>query len=247
MLNACPQPTRRRFLAALCPGWLPLPWRRPGAKIAGVAFRVRRRGRSPRRYLWIHGDERTARDVLLKHLERAAGTAFLTPSNERAVRIGGLLLDPNRMFSRAGAEASFRMLNPAGGQEGIRRALDRLDRDREKFLRAILPPPGGRIVALHNNSRGYSVEDEIPISDRVWLPRRSQPHEFFLATSPEDFARLARSPYNAVLQQKAPPDDDGSLSRLAARRGVRYVNIEAALGEYDQQRAMLAWVEANLP
>ncbi len=244
MLTPPSPPSRREFLASLL---LPWPFGPRRAEIAGVRFRVRRKGRSRRRYLWIHGDELTARAVLLQHLETASGTAFFTPSRERHVRAGGLRLDPNRMFSRAGAEVNLRKLNPDAGEAAIRRALDLLDRDREKFLRAILPPADGLLVALHNNSRGYSVEDEIPISDRLWLPARERPHEFFLATDPSDFERLAQSPYNAVLQRRAPRQDDGSLSRLAARRGVRYVNIEAASGEFARQREMLAWLEENLP
>ena len=62
------------------------------------------------------------------------------------------------------------------------------------------------------------------------MPARSasphNPHAFFLCTDERDFAKLATSPYNVVLQKKPPPQDDGSLSRLAAARGVRYVNLE---------------------
>ena len=50
-----------------------------------------------------------------------------------------------------------------------------------------------------------------------------------------------------MLQKKAPPADDGSLSRLAATRGVRYVNIEVALGQSARQKEMLDWLEWVLP
>ena len=49
-----------------------------------------------------------------------------------------------------------------------------------------------------------------------------------------------------MLQQKAPPTDDGSLSRLAAARGRRYVNLEVGLGQTDRQKEMLDWLEWNL-
>jgi hypothetical protein len=61
-----------------------------------------------------------------------------------------------------------------------------------------------------------------------------------------DFDLLSKSGFNVVLQNVAPPDDDGSLSRLAAVRKIRYVNIEAAHGNVDGQRAMLDWVERVL-
>jgi hypothetical protein len=48
-----------------------------------------------------------------------------------------------------------------------------------------------------------------------------------------------------VLQNLAPKEDDGSLSRLAARRGLRYVNIEAAHGNFQKQSEMLDWLTAK--
>jgi hypothetical protein len=50
-----------------------------------------------------------------------------------------------------------------------------------------------------------------------------------------------------VLQQKKPESDDGSLSRLAAHRGVRYVNLEVRQGNVDRQLEMLRWLDWNLP
>ena len=112
-------------------------------------------------------------------------------------------------------------------------------------MHALLPPRGGLLVALHNNSEGYSVKDEVPISEETSLRQPDDPHAFFLCTDARDFAVLKSSPYNVVLQH-APKDDDGSLSRLAAARGVRYVNLEVALGSADRQREMLRWMEWNL-
>ncbi len=238
--------TRREFLAAGL-GWFPFFWRKRTLTIAGMRFKIERRGRSRRRYLWIHGDERTARDVLLKHLKDARGTAFLTTSAQRQFALPGGRIDPNRMFSREGAAANLKMLNPGWSSGQIAAVLNRLDRDREYFVRSILPPPGGLLIAVHNNRRGYSVKEEVPISDRVSLADPEHPNDFMLATDPSDFERLARSPFNVVLQNAAPKTDDGSLSRLMAKRGVRYVNIEVWLGEFDRQREMLAWVEKNLP
>jgi hypothetical protein len=70
-----------------------------------------------------------------------------------------------------------------------------------------------------------------------------RPREFILCTDPRDYARLATGPFNVVLQNVAPKEDDGSFSRLAAARRVRYVNIEAPLGSAAEQARMLAFVE----
>mgnify|MGYP005836000253 CR=1 FL=1 len=237
--------SRRAWLsAALFPAALCAQSRR---RLAGIEFELIRRGAASRRYLLIHGNEQTAREVLLDHMRTAAGVALLVTGSERWVTLRGLRLDPNRMFSRAGAERSFTMLNPAAAPARIREALDWLDRRRDELLRSLLPPRGGLLVALHNNSSGYSVETEIGISESVALPTRGTPHEFMLATSPADFEILARSPFNVVLQQRAAGEDDGSLSRRCAARGIRYVNIEARLGNAAGQRAMLKWLEQNLP
>jgi hypothetical protein len=48
------------------------------------------------------------------------------------------------------------------------------------------------------------------------------------------------------LQNTAPKEDDGSLSRLAAKLGIRYINLECGLGKVDRQREMLGWLEKEL-
>jgi len=238
--------TRRDFVL-LCACWFPFFWRRCSIRMAGISFRVIRRGNGTRRYLHIHGNEATARELLLSHMQTVKGTGFVIQSEQRYVVVRRGWIDPNRMFSTAGAEKSLRALNPHWSGEDLRAALRELDRDREKFLRAIAPPRGGLLIALHNNSETYSVQDETPISDRVSLKAPASPREFLLATHPRDFEILSASPFNVVLQNTPAGEDDGSLSRWAASEGVRYVNIEAALGNRQGQAEMLEWLEKNLP
>lgn len=235
--------SRRQFLAF---GWFPF-FRPRHISLAGARFRIVRNGSSKRHYLLIHGDEETARQVLTRFMETHEGTAFLIETNTRNVPIDKGEIDPNRMFSRAGAEANLKRLNAEWTPDRFQTALAILDRGREHLVRALLPPPKGLLVALHNNSDEYSVNDEVPISDSVSLREPANPHAFFLCTNPGDFSALAKSPYNVVLQQKKPEDDDGSLSRLAARRGVRYVNLEVRHGNADRQLEMLRWLDWNLP
>ena len=236
--------SRRQFLLAGF-GWFPF-FRRGKLKLAGVEFRILRKGRSPRRYLFIHGNEPTAREVLTEHMKQHNGVAHLVTGTDRYITVGGVRFDPNRIWSRDGAEKNLRTLNQSAAPESIERVLRSLDRDREKLIGRLIPPERGLLIALHNNAQGYSVNDETGISDRVSLPDAANPHEFMLATSPADFEKLARSPFNAVLQNTGPVEDDGSFSRLAARRRVRYLNIEVAVGKADRQEQMLDWVEKNL-
>jgi hypothetical protein len=232
---------RRSFLL----GWPPLFFNRDEITLSGVDFRNLSHGHSPRRYLMIHGDEGTARDVLTKYMSDHAGVAYVVTGKDRTVDIRGVKVDPNRMFSRVGADFSIRDLNPAIDVEKLIEVLDYLDRARGKLLRHLIPPKGSRLFALHNN-RDYSVQDELAASARTSLKQPSQPRNFFLCTDPKDFAILQQSPYNVVLQNEPNPDD-GSLSRLAARRGFRYINLECAVGEYDAQLERVRWLDEHLP
>ncbi len=235
--------TRREALAAL--GMAPF----AGSKQlsgGGLRLHVIRNGRSNRRYLHIHGDESTARDVLTAHMKTNAGVAFLVDNDQRNFVQGGLQFDPNRVWSHVGALANIDKLNPRISWAERLYLIERLDRDREKLLRLILPPVGGLLLALHNNARGYSVQDEVPISDKTSLADAANTHEFFLCTSEADYQVLSGSPFNVVLQNRVPPTDDGSFSRLAAKLGVRYVNLEVGLGKRDRQVEMLNWAEKNL-
>lgn len=215
--------------------------------LCSIPFNRIENGRSPRRFFRPHGDEETARMALETTLETASGTALISTAKTRHVDFAGGRLDPNRMFSRVGAEANLRLLNPSWGPRQLKTALDQLDAGREQLLRALMPPKRGLLVAVHNNSARYSVESELPLSSASSLPRRNEPHEFFLATSPADYARLAQGPYNAVLQDRPSGEDDGSLSRLCAARSVRYVNLEVAHARLDIQVEMLAYLLKTLP
>ena len=80
--------------------------------LAGARFRIVRNGHSKRRYLLIHGNEETARQVLEQHMQTHEGVAYVIESHTRLVTVESLKMDPNRMFSRVGAEANLKQLNP---------------------------------------------------------------------------------------------------------------------------------------
>lgn len=241
------QLSRREFLVyGSIFGWIPF-LRPRHISLAGARFRIHRNGHSTRRYLLIHGNEESARQVLLYHIRSHEGIAYEIETHTRNIQVAGGSVDPNRIFSHVGAEASLRRLNPDWTPDRIAAALQILDRGRGKLAHAFLAPRGGLTVALHNNSQGYSMEQELADSDAGSLREPDNPHAFFICTSPNDFRILSTSPYNVLLQNKAPKVDDGSLSRLAAAWGVRYVNLEVALGQPDRQREMLDWLDWNLP
>lgn len=216
-------------------------------KYCGIRFRTLSKGRSSRRYFWIHGDETTARDVLTAHMKKFKGKALLVDNPTRVIQAGALTFDPNRMFTEEGLERNLKRLNPEASEAERRRIHKMVAKDREKLLRYLTPPKGGLLTVVHNNSRGYSVKDEVPISNDVSLAMPDTPNDFLLCTDARDFAVLKTSPFNVVLQNEPKGEEDGSLSRLAAARRIRYVNIEAAKGREESQRAMLEWLETHLP
>jgi len=213
--------------------------------IGDIRFRVSESRPGARRYLRIHGNEETARQALESFIETHPGRAYIVDNPIRYVTFAGLKLDPNRMFSPPGAARNLEAQNP--GSVTIETALRGLERHLPALLEDLLPKNGEILIALHNNGPGYSVNDEVPISQATHLPRPAEPHEFFLLTSPKDFELLRQGPYNAVLQSNAAGEDDGSLSRLCASRGLRYANLEVAHGKLDIQKEMLAWLDRTLP
>ncbi len=216
--------------------------------IAGVQFNVMKNGESNRRFIWIHGDEKTAAILLKRHLKNNYGTAFLIDNSEREVIINGYVIDPNRIFSKEGAEENLIKLNKRISKVAIDQTLSLLESDKGKFFDYIAPPDGGLLIALHNNLHTYSIDKEIPFSTEVSLKNEKHPHHhnFYICTNRDDYNILSKSPYNAVLQDKQPEKDDGSLSWFAARQGVRFINIETRQGYLSIQTKMLQYVEEFL-
>jgi len=242
--------SRRDFVALSIAGpligWMP--WFRPKEiAVGGMRFRIVRNRRSTRRYVLLHGDEEAARQLLMSHMESQRGTAYLIENTTREVEINGGKLDPSRMFSRAGAEASLRTLNPGWNDGQVTAALDVLDSQREKLLDALFPPDRGLLIALDSSAGAASVTDAAAIGDQRSLPQPDNPQAFYWCTDPADYQALAASPYNTVLAQHVRARDDGSLGRRAAARDIRYLHIEARPGDAAAQRDMLAWAEAHLP
>ena len=216
--------------------------------IAGVKFEILKNGESNRRYIWIHGDEKTAELLIRKYLKENDGTAYLINSTEREVLINGYILDPNRIFTNDGAKRNLIKLNNSISKLELNKTIELISNDRDDFFKSISPPKGGLLIALHNNIREYSIDNEIPLSTAVSLKNMDHPdhHNFFICTNKEDYNILKKSPFNVVLQDKQIENDDGSLSWYASRKNIRFINIETRLGYLSTQAKMLKYVNENL-
>ena len=215
-------------------------------QLAGIPFKVIQNGNSNHRYIWVHGDEQTAKMALENHMKTQEGTAFLVTGILREAEFFGGIIDPNRIFSSEGSKANIQKYNRKWSRAKKAETLEIINQGRGPFLDKILPKNGGLLIALHNNYKGYNIKKEIHNSDAVSIKKNQNPRDFFICTNRTDYEVLAKSPFNVVLQEKMPKKDDGSLSWAAMRHGVRYVNIETRLGWLSQQKKMLSFIEDNL-
>ena len=213
---------------------------------AGAKFNLVQNGDSPNRYIWLHGDEQTARMALEYHIGLYNGLAFFIESETREIPFKSTIVDPNRIFSRDGAYYALRKFKPGWQPGTLKMALDEIDRERESFLDILMPNKNGLLIYLHNKFRGYNVHKEKGNSQRISIKKNENPRDFIICTNSSDFEILVSSPYNVVLQNELPERDDGSLSWEALRRNVRYLNIETRLGYLSKQKAMLKYIEDNL-
>ncbi|MBI89702.1 MAG: hypothetical protein CMG60_06395 [Candidatus Marinimicrobia bacterium] len=212
----------------------------------GIKFRIVKNGDSPNRYIWIHGDEKTARMALEDHLDLFEGTAFFIENDEREIPFETTIIDPNRIFSRNGAYHTLRKFKPNWEIQKLNAALDYIHNEKVNLIQAIKPTKKGLLISVHNNSRGYNVYREKDKSQAVSIKSGQNPRDFIICTDKNDFEILSSGPYNVVLQNELPDKDDGSLSWEAIRLNIRYLNIETRLGYRTKQRKILEFVEKNL-
>jgi len=219
---------------------------RPYVEFAGARFTFYQNGDSPNKYIWIHGDEQTAKLALTHHFEKYGGIAFFIESETREIPFESTIIDPNRIFSRNGAYHALKKFKPDWHPNKLKKALDSLDIQRPYFLDMIMPFDNALLISVHNNFRGYNIHREKDRSQKVSIKSDQNPRDFIICTNADDFEKLSSGPYNVVLQNKFPDKDDGSLSWEALRRNVRYLNIETRLGYLKKQKNMLEFVEKNL-
>ena len=216
---------------------------------AGAKFNLVQNGNSPNRYIWLHGDEQTARMALDYHIRHFAGLAFFIQNETREIPFKSTIVDPNRIFSRSGSYHALKKFKPGWQRGALKQALDEIDSERTSFLDILMPGRNGVLIAVHNNfygRGGYNVKKEEKKSQRTSIKPGQNPRDFIICTYEKDFEKLSTGPYNVVLQSKIPEKDDGSLSWESLRRNVRYLNVETRLGYLTKQKKMLRFIETTL-
>lgn len=204
-------------------------------------------------YVNLHDDENTSVEAGLEALEHSGGRLVeLRHGGPRNVTfaLGGkeYRVDPNRIFTPAGARATLERLSRY--DEGAARAVGQFA---EGLLGAYQLDRVDAVIALHNNTEGgYSAlsyakgGDLARDAEDVFTREGSDPDDFFFVTERPIFEALKRGGYNVVLQDNRSVTDDGSLSVYCGRAGVRYINVEAQQGHREEQARMLLGLKAVL-
>jgi hypothetical protein len=161
-------------------------------------------------------------------------------------------VDPNRIFTDLGRQATIKKLNPSLPPQSLtfNKALIRS----KKLSLFVLTTMGGEKnkrtwVAIHNNTNGYAKDGKNGLGNvsiiryqkkldngaqyliDVAGHKSKDEDDLFFVTDANDFNAMDKRGWNAVLQNPSVAhdidEDDGSLSVYAEMKGFRYINVEA--------------------
>ncbi len=194
----------------------------------------------------MHDDENTAVEASLEVIRRFGGRLVeLRHSGERLIsfRLGteSYQFDPNRIFTSRGLENTLEKYSSYSPP-----AFEAVSTFASKLLEDYRLVDAGLMITAHNNGKGeYSAESYLAgavyetDAAEVILNEGSDPDDFFFVTTRPVFEKLKTAGFNVVLQNNQTVTDDGSLSVLAGRKGIPYINCEAAKGHLKEQIRML--------
>lgn len=195
-------------------------------------------------FINLHDDENTSVEAATDFLSKYGGALLqLKHTGKRNFNFilngQSFSFDPNRIFTDKGIKATLEkqsVYQHAAAIE-VKKLADSLLKkyvDDKKL-----------VIALHNNTeRGLSILSyktggfEARNAARVYINPSMNPHDFMLTTERSFFHYLKQRKLNVVLQHHKPADD-GSLSVYAAKKKIRYINVEALRGHLDVQVKML--------
>jgi hypothetical protein len=109
------------------------------------------------------------------------------------------------------------------------------------------------IVTLHNNTDvNYSIksyqpgEDESENTAEVYVNDTWDPDDFIYTTEKIYFDYLKKEGVNVILQKKSGFVNDGSLSIYCGKKNIKYINIEAQKGHFNEQTKLIFIVDEML-
>lgn len=197
----------------------------------------------------MHDDEDTAVEASLEVIGKYGGRLIeLRHTGQRLISFhlgtGAYQVDPNRIFTEEGLRKTLERYSAYS-----RPAFDEVRSFASRLLADYGLTDAGLVVTAHNNGSGaYSAASYLPGAEyendvaEVFIEEGSDPDDFFFVTTPAAFTALRDAGFNVVLQDNGTVTDDGSLSVLAGRKGIPYINCEAEKGHRAAQVRMLGAV-----
>ena len=202
-------------------------------------------------FINLHDDENTGVEACLTVLAKRGGRLVqLRHDGSRLVSFTDndkvFTFDPNRIFTNEGARQTLKTHGSFS-----RDTLSSVQNFAAQFLSICRFDELALVVTVHNNSdQGFSATSYckggsyVADARAVHVEPDVDPDDFFFVTDERLFEVFRLKHFNVVLQENATVTDDGSLSVLAGRREIPYINIEAQEGHFQQQLKMLAEVYA---
>ena len=155
-------------------------------------------------------------------------------------------VDPNRIYTRKGRKKTLK----DGGTYSIAAA-----KQVKIFANHFLKYLSSRevIIAMHNNTDvNYSIKSYLPGGDEaqntaeVHLNPEMDADDFIYTTDKEYYDKLVEKNINVILQDNKKFVNDGSLSVYCGINNIRYINIEAQKGHFDEQLQLIREVMSIL-
>jgi hypothetical protein len=193
----------------------------------------------------VHGNEKDAGEVGVKWVQEQGGLFVDVDNPTREINFKlndiNIQFDPNRVFSITGIKKTLQEYESLCNQDVVAEI--------GKFQQALLKQceKANAIVALHNNEdfniHYYGASGENALAcDKLHINNSLNPHNFIIVTQLSDFRLLKELNLSVVLECQHPTQDSGSLSEYCLKHNVRYFNIEAQFGCFQEQWEMLSGV-----
>lgn len=148
-------------------------------------------------------------------------------------------VDPNRIYTRKGRKNTLK----DGGKFSLAAS-----KQVKSFANLFLQYLSSRevIIAMHNNTDvNYSIKsylpggDEAQNTDLVHVNPEMDADDFVYTTEKTYYDKLVEKNINVILQDNKKFVNDGSLSVYCGINGIKYINIEAQKGHFDEQLQLI--------
>jgi hypothetical protein len=202
-------------------------------------------------YFNIHEDEQTSIEAI-REFNKSTPVNFSYIEHNKTRRIFFNIktkvysFDPNRIFTAKGRRNTVEQRRFLGFRS---RAVAKI------FSKQIISivERYDVIVTLHNNTDvNYSIksylpnEDESENTEEVYINDTWDADDFIYTTEKQYFDYLKAEGVNVILQKQSGYVNDGSLSVYCGKKSIKYINIEAQKGHFNEQLKLITVIDDML-